>query len=227
MCGRFTLTVSLETLLKIVAERFDIFDVDGDIDLPRYNIAPSQQVLAIIHDGDKYRLGTMKWGLVPPFATDEKIGSKMINAKAETIDEKPSFKNAFMSKRCLILADGFYEWDKYSNEKTPYRITVKGEHLMAFAGIWSRYVKPDGEKLFTCSIITTAANGMMKSIHDRMPVILDEITQKAWLQKDVASAHELKKLLIPFDENLMEKYVVSKEVNRPANDHPDIIKHLI
>jgi len=221
------LTVSLETLLKIVAERFDIFDVDGDIDLPRYNIAPSQQVLAIIHDGDKYRLGTMKWGLVPPFATDEKIGSKMINAKAETIDEKPSFKNAFMSKRCLILADGFYEWDKYSNEKTPYRITVKGEHLMAFAGIWSRYVKPDGEKLFTCSIITTAANGMMKSIHDRMPVILDEITQKAWLQKDVASAHELKKLLIPFDENLMEKYVVSKEVNRPANDHPDIIKHLI
>lgn len=221
------MTVSLETLLKIVAERFDIFDVDGDIDLPRYNIAPSQQVLAIIHDGDKYRLGTMKWGLVPPFATDEKIGSKMINAKAETIDEKPSFKNAFMSKRCLILADGFYEWDKYSNEKTPYRITVKGEHLMAFAGIWSRYVKPDGEKLFTCSIITTAANGMMKSIHDRMPVILDEITQKAWLQKDVASAHELKKLLIPFDENLMEKYVVSKEVNRPANDHPDIIKHLI
>lgn len=221
------MTVSLETLLKIVAERFDIFDVDGDIDLPRYNIAPSQRVLAIIHDGDKYRLGTMKWGLVPPFATDEKIGSKMINAKAETIDEKPSFKNAFMSKRCLILADGFYEWDKYSNEKTPYRITVKGEHLMAFAGIWSRYVKPDGEKLFTCSIITTAANGMMKSIHDRMPVILDEITQKAWLQKDVASAHELKKLLIPFDENLMEKYVVSKEVNRPANDHPDIIKHLI
>ena len=225
MCGRFTLTVSLETLLKIVAERFDIFDSEENFDLPRYNIAPSQQVLAIIHDGEKYRLGTMKWGLVPPFATDEKIGFKMINAKAETIDEKPSYKQSFMHKRCLILADGFYEWDKYSNEKTPYRIIVKDQPMIAFAGIWSRYVKPNGDKLFTCSIITTEANQMMKPIHDRMPVILDEAAQRVWLKKEVSSG-ELKKLLLPYDDNLMEKYVVSKEVNRPANEHPDVIKRM-
>ena len=225
MCGRFTLTVSLETLLKIVAERFDIFDSEENFDLPRYNIAPSQQVLAIIHDGEKYRLGTMKWGLVPPFATDEKIGFKMINAKAETIDDKPSYKQSFMHKRCLILADGFYEWDKYSNEKTPYRIIVKDQPMIAFAGIWSRYVKPNGDKLFTCSIITTEANEMMKPIHDRMPVILDEAAQRVWLKKEVSSG-ELKKLLLPYDDNLMEKYVVSKEVNRPANEHPDVIKRM-
>lgn len=216
----------METLLAIVSERFGILEIDQDLALPRYNIAPTQMVPAIVADGDKYRLGTLKWGFIPFFAKDEISGSRFINAKAETIMEKPAFRQSFEKRRCLILADGFYEWDKFGDAKTPYRFILKDEPLMCFAGIWSKYVKPDGQKIFTCAILTTGANETMKSIHDRMPIILNEKAQQIWLQNKTAALDEMAELLKPYPYGGLEAYPVSAIVNNPRNDNAECIKRL-
>jgi putative SOS response-associated peptidase YedK len=223
MCGRFTLTVSLEELLRIVKTRYDIFDLDMSGYRPRYNIAPSQEVWAIIHDGTKYRLGKLKWGLVPPYAEDVKIGYSLINAKAETLMYKPSFKPSLEKRRCIILADGFYEWQKTDSGKLPHRFIVSDQPLIAFAGLWSSFTQKDGKKLYTCAIITTKANNVMAPIHDRMPVILDEKEQQMWLKNEHSDLKSLTSILVPYPSEKMERYQVSKIVNNPFIDTEEMI----
>lgn len=213
MCGRFSLTTDI---LK-VQQQFD-FDFNDAIKIsPRFNIAPSQQVLTIGSDGEN-RVGTMmKWGLVPFWSKDIRIGYKMINARAESIDEKPSFKTPFKSRRCLILADGFYEWKKEGENKQPFRFVMKEETPFAFAGLWDRWDK-DGEPLYTCTIITTRPNRVTEEVHDRMPVILDEDVYDIWLNPKMDDTDYLKSLLIPYPAEKMKAYPVSQIVNSPKND---------
>ncbi|WP_456364224.1 SOS response-associated peptidase [Priestia aryabhattai] len=213
MCGRFSLTTNIFEVQK----QFD-FDFNDEIKInPRFNIAPSQQVLTIGSDGGN-RVGTMmKWGLVPFWSKDVKIGYKMINARAESVDEKPSFKTPFKSRRCLILADGFYEWKKEGKNKQPFRFVLQKETPFAFAGLWDRWDK-DGEPLYTCTIITTKPNKVAEEIHDRMPVILKEDAYDIWLDPKMDDTNYLKSLLAPYPAREMKAYPVSQIVNSPKND---------
>lgn len=219
MCGRFSLATDQEML----QHQFD-FILNDEI-LNRYNIAPSQNVLVIGSNG-KERVGTMmKWGLVPPWSKDTKIAHKMINARSETIDEKISFKKPLQRKRCLILSDGFYEWKKSGTEKQPYRFKMKNNLPFAFAGLWERWDKGDNP-LFTCTIITTKANKLTEDVHDRMPVILPSDAHNLWLDRDFHDMNQLKSLLIPYEEDEMEKYPVPNVVNSPQNDSVECIERL-
>jgi putative SOS response-associated peptidase YedK len=211
MCGRF----SLATEQPILQDQFD-FIINEELDY-RYNIAPSQNILVIGSNGQE-RVGTkMRWGLVPPWSKDMKIGFKMINARAETLDEKVSFKQPFKKKRCLILSDGFYEWKKQDKEKQPYRFIMKDRRPFAFAGLWECWVKGD-KPLYTCTIITTTPNELTKDVHDRMPVILPPSEYDLWLDRDVNDTEKLKSLLVPFNDQLMDVYPVSSIVNSPKNE---------
>ena len=219
MCGRFTLT---DEIINLQAA-FQFENLEETI--PRYNISPGQNILTVVSNKTS-RLGkNMKWGLVPNWAGDEKIGYKMINARAETIDSKPSFKHAFRRRRCLILADGFYEWKKTAEGKQPYRFVMKDHKAFAFAGLWETWTK--GKKpLVTCTIITTGPNEVTKDVHDRMPVILPEHTYDTWLNPSFDDINELKKLLAPYPADEMEKYEVSTLVNAAKNDSPELISPL-
>lgn len=220
MCGRFTVNYTYEQMLEYLNKEYSIFDFDYE--LPRYNVSPGQQVLSVIYDGNNYRAGTFKWGLIQPFSKDEKSGYKMINARSESIEEKVSFKDSFFNKRCLILSDGFYEWDNVTGTKKPYYITFENRKMMAYAGIWSRYVK-DGRSIYTCSIITTSANSLVGSIHERMPVILDSDDAKKWLNSD-NDLMLLKSLLHQYPTEKLSMIEVSKKVNTVANDDPSLIE---
>jgi putative SOS response-associated peptidase YedK len=224
MCGRFTLTATFEEII----DRFDIQAfLEEENYAPSFNIAPSQSVLAVINDGKTNRMGFLKWGLIPPWAKDMSIGNKMINARAETIAEKPSFRNAFKKKRCLIIADSFYEWKRHEDKsKTPMRIKLKSDELFAMAGIWEGWKAPDGNVLYTCSVITTEPNDLMKDIHDRMPVILRRDDEKTWLNPTSSETNALIPLLAPFDETLMESYEVSSLVNTPKNNSIELIQKI-
>lgn len=222
MCGRYSLYADYRVLL----ERFDIDEASfSEEDYSEsFNVAPSQQVVAVVSDGKKNRLGFLKWGLVPPWAKDEKIGYKMINARAETAAEKPSFRNAFKKKRCLVVADSFYEWKRTDDGKTPMRIKLKSGEPFAFAALWESWKSPEGKTVNTCSILTTRANELMGTIHDRMPVILTKEAEKIWLDPKVQDAEELGSLLQPFDSNELEAYEVSDAVNSPKNNGPELIE---
>ncbi|MEH7356967.1 SOS response-associated peptidase [Neobacillus drentensis] len=224
MCGRFTLTATFEEIIN----RFDIQSfLEEELYSPSFNIAPSQSVLAVINDGRVNRMGLLKWGFVPPWAKDLSIGNKMINARAETISEKPSFRNAFKKKRCIVIADSFYEWKRHEDKtKTPMRIKLKSNELFAMAGIWEGWKSPDGKTLYTCSVITTGPNELMKDIHDRMPVILKREDEKIWLDPGISDTTSLKPLLVPFDENEMETYEVSSLVNSPKNNSIELIQKI-
>jgi putative SOS response-associated peptidase YedK len=224
MCGRFTLTATFEEII----DRFDIQAfIEQENYEPSFNIAPSQAVLAVINDGESNRMGFLKWGLVPPWAKDAAIGNKMINARAETLSEKPSFRTAFKKKRCLVIADSFYEWKRHEDKsKTPMRIKLKSDALFAMAGIWEAWKSPEGKTLYTCSVITTGPNELMKDIHDRMPVILKPNDEKKWLDPSISNTSDLNKLLVPFDENLMETYEVSSLVNSPKNNSVELIQKI-
>ena len=224
MCGRFTITVDLEDLRVYLEDHYDIHELKEAFKLPRFNVAPGQDVITIINDGAKNRVGTLKWGLVPSFAKDEKIGNQMINAKAETLHEKPSFLPSFTHKRCVILADSFYEWKRDEHAKTPMRIQLSDEKIFPMAGLWSTFVKPDGTKLHTCTIITTEANELMKEIHHRMPVILDEKSEKEWLNPRNTNLYTLAQFLKPYDATKMKSYKVSSIVNASTNETPECIK---
>jgi putative SOS response-associated peptidase YedK len=217
VCGRFSLTVSEEIL-----RQYFPFELSAKV-LPRYNIAPGQEVLAVVFDDGKMTGRMLKWGLVPYWANDPKIGFKMINARAETVDEKASFKHAFKKRRCLILADGFYEWKKEGDKKIPYRFTLKNKQPFAFAGLWEKWDKHGGP-MYTCTIITTKANELVEAIHDRMPVILPKEWEKVWLDPAIEDAEYLKSLLRPYPSEEMKMYEVSTIVNSPKNDVPDCIK---
>lgn len=219
MCGRF----SFSPLAKIIEDRFDV-KVDPGEYKPRYNSAPSQD-LAVISNENPNELTYYKWGLIPFWAKDKSIGNKMINAKAETILEKPSFKNPFKRKRCLVLSDGFYEWKKINpKEKVPYRIKMEDDSLFAMAGIWDTWKDEEGKPVNSFAIITTTPNELMENIHTRMPVIIDKKHEKDWL--NVSGTDFLQSLLKPYPAKEMTAYSISKLVNYPKNDSAEILKPL-
>ena len=224
MCGRFTLTAEYQEII----DRFDIeAAIQEELYHPSFNIAPSQSVLSVINDGQKNRLGFLRWGLIPPWSTDEKIGYKMINARAETLTEKPSFRDAYKKRRCLVLADSFYEWKRHDDQtKTPMRIKLKSDDMFAIAGIWERWNSPKGNTIFSCTIITTTANKLVRDIHDRMPVILKPEGEKTWLDPSVNEPKKLNHLLQPLPEDLMEAYEISSLVNSPKNNSPSLIERI-
>ncbi len=216
MCGRF----SFSPLAKIIEDRFDV-KVDPSQYKPRYNCAPSQ-ILAVISNIKPDELSSYKWGLIPFWAKDKSIGNKMINAKAETITEKASFKNSFKRKRCLVLSDGFYEWEKINpKEKTPYRIKMEDDSLFAMAGLWDSWKNEEGNYINSFTIITTTPNELMENIHQRMPVILERKDEQNWLHDN--NPDILKTLLKPLAAESMTAYPISKLVNSPANDSPEIL----
>ncbi len=220
MCGRFTNTVSIKKL----SERFGFPVPKGNFP-PRFNIAPGQEVPVVVATPQK-NLELMKWGLVPSWAKEEKIGYKMINARAETLNEKPSFKRAFQTRRCLVLADGFFEWKIMPRTKTkiPMRIVLLNREPFAFAGLWETWKKPQGSPLHSFTIVTTQANEKLKTIHDRMPVILHRDDEPTWLDPENSDVEELQSLLRPYDSDEVEAYPVSTRVNSPKNDSPECIK---
>ncbi|WP_070121077.1 SOS response-associated peptidase [Bacillus marinisedimentorum] len=220
MCGRFTLSASAEML----SDRFEVPNMKELSIEPAYNIAPSQPILSIIHDGAKRRAGFLKWGLVPSWSKDPKIGNKMINARVETASEKPAFRNAFKRRRCLIIADGFYEWQKTGDKKIPMRIQLESGAPFAFAGLWEKWEREEGEALYTCTILTRAANEFMEPIHSRMPVILSGQAEHEWLDPNIQDPRYLEHLLDIYPEENLEAYEVSDLVNSPQNDTPQCIR---
>ncbi|MGP1907134.1 SOS response-associated peptidase [Metabacillus sp. JX24] len=223
MCGRYTLFAEYAELV----DRFQIgAAIEEDQYAISYNIAPSQHVAAVINDGKQNRMGYLRWGLIPPWAKDEKIGYKTINARAETLSEKPSFRNAFMKKRCLIPADSFYEWKRAEGTKTPMRIKLKSGAPFGMAGLWESWKSPEGKVIHSCSVITTEPNSLMSTIHDRMPVILKEEDESIWLNPLHSDPAYLSQFLKPFDENQMEAFEVSSEVNSVKNNGAHLIREI-
>ena len=212
MCGRYTLRTPVEKL----AEEFG-FDASSVEVPPNYNVAPTQEVAAVLAEGGERRLELLRWGLIPSWADDPGIGSRMINARAETAPEKPSFRRAFRERRCLIPADGFYEWKRTDGAKQPYYIRMRKGRPFAFAGLWETWNDDGGPELRSCAILTTAPNALAGEIHDRMPVILPASSYDAWLDPG-AEKEELVALLAPYPEAEMEAYPVSRFVNSPSNN---------
>ncbi|MDB5054402.1 MAG: response associated peptidase [Bacilli bacterium] len=223
MCGRYTITVSLEELMLQ-------FFIDPECSIsyyqPRYNIAPGQMVMAIINDGAHNRLGELKWGMIPQRAQDEKGGFKMINARAETVAQKPAFQRLLERKRCIIPADSFYEWKKVGDMKQPLRIRLENGELFAMAGLYDTWIAPDGRKVSSCTIITTEANELMADIHDRMPVILRPEAAVIWLNREVHDLTLLQSLLKPYAAEEMETYPVSSLVGNVRNELPACIEKI-
>jgi putative SOS response-associated peptidase YedK len=216
MCGRY----KLKTNGKKLAEHFETSD-PPELEA-RYNIAPTQLVPVVRVDPSAHRAWAMqRWGLIPTWATDISIGSKMINARAETLLEKPAFRDPFQKRRCLIPADGFYEWSKNGKSKQPFHFGMKDEAVFAFAGIWDRWKSPEGKTIESCSILTTTPNELLADIHDRMPVILHRNHYDAWLAAPPYEAARLAELLVPFEAEAMKRYPVSPIVNSPKNDLPE------
>lgn len=217
MCGRFTLTADPADL----QQAFPAYAFPMQY-TPRFNIAPTQPVLAIHRQGVEFFL----WGLIPSWAKDASIGARLINARAETLAEKPAFRAAFKYRRCLIPADGFYEWksEAGTKRKTPYFISLRGHRLFAFARLWEIWNSPDGSEICTCAIVTTRPNHLMAELHDRMPVILQPSDYAQWLDPAPLLPASLLPLLRPFPAEEMTAYPVSTLVNNPANDRPECIQ---
>jgi putative SOS response-associated peptidase YedK len=192
---------------------------------PSYNVAPGQNVAVLLKD-DSRKLGVLKWGLIPHWSKDPAIGNRMINARAETIAEKPSFKHPLRRKRCLIVADGFYEWRKDGTQKTPMYIFLKNRKPFVFAGLWDVWTSPEGEKIASCTIITTEPNELMKKIHHRMPVLLPRKDIDRWLDRSTQDEREVLPLLRPYPAKEMDAYEVSRLVNAPKNDTPACIERV-
>src|SRR5829696_1537491 len=218
MCGRYT----LKTQPDVLAERFDIDEFPSSPLPPSYNIAPSQKVAAVVAEDGKRQLRMLHWGLIPSWAKDPTIGNKMINARAETVAEKPSFRGAFKARRCLIIADRFYEWRKTDSGKQPYHVKMGDGSPFAFAGLWETW--KNGEEIRSCAIITTGANDLMNEIHHPMPVSLPPENYGVWLDPDFDEKGALVDLLKPYPSDEMEAYAVSRRVNRPLNNEPSVVE---
>ncbi len=217
MCGRF----SISTPTEILRVRFNVPRAE---DLkPNYNAAPTQN-LPVILNSEPTTINLCRWGLIPFWAKEQRKGNGMINARAETLLQKPSFRTPFKKQRCLVLADGFYEWKRTSDRKIPHRISMRDHEPFAFAGIWEVWKTPDGEDVKTFSIITTEPNELMKPLHHRMPVIMKRENEEKWLQEiDISEAQ---KMLEPYPFEDLEAYPISTLVNNPRNNSEDIIKPL-
>ena len=224
MCGRF--------VLEDIDEVFPRFRLSGSEDLignikPRYNIAPSHYAYIISRNArQENRLEMMKWGLIPSWSKDPKIGSRMINARVETVDIKPSFKNLLRTNRCLVPCSGFYEWKIIGTKKVPHYIGLKNGRIFCLAGLYDVWKNSDGDDLKTFTIITTRPNNTLKPIHNRMPVILHQEFEDQWLNTKIQNHDSVKRLLKPYPDDNMISYAVSNEVNNPANDNPQLIKQV-
>lgn len=228
MCGRYTLTAPADELVEV----FDVDALTFDDWPPRYNLAPTQDAPVIVrgHSGER-RMGTMRWGLVPAWADDPSIGGRLINARSETAAKKPAFRDAFEARRCLVPADGFYEWQKRTAPaggkpvKVPWWIHRPDRRPFAFAGLWERWrADVEAAPLVTFTILTTEPNERVRALHDRMPVILpDRAAEERWLAPG-AGAEELAALLRPAPDDYLEAWPVSTAVNRPANDGPELVE---
>ena len=215
MCGRFTRIISLEEII----EAFVVVETACDLG-PSYNIAPTQPIAVIANESGARRLVTLRWGLIPSWAKEPSIGNKMINARAETLTLKPSFRQAFKKRRCLIVADGFFEWQKRGREKVPLYIRMQSKQSFGFAGLYEYWTSPEGETIGTCAIITTEANDLLRPIHNRMPVILPPEHHAVWLNPTIGEETLLLPLLQPFPGDTMEAYEVSRLVNSPKHNSP-------
>ncbi len=215
MCGRYVLA---ETAALV--ERFNIQSAPANL-APRYNVAPTQSMPVVVKQSPN-RLVMMRWGVVPAWAKDSKPGAPLINARAETLAQKRSFRQLLTAQRCLVPASGFYEWQQSGDGKTPHYIHLKQQPLFAFAGLYERSVDSQGVEEFSYTIITTAPNALMASIHNRMPVILRQEDEDAWLNPDETEPEKLLPLLQPYAAEEMEAYAVSRAVNSPRNDGPQL-----
>ncbi len=222
MCGRFTLSTPAQTLQQI-------FDLTETPDLPpRYNIAPSEAIATVRRpepDGER-QLDLLRWGLVPPWAKDLNVGARLINARAETAASKPAFRAAFRRRRCLVPADGFYEWQRVVRQKQPFYIRMRDGLPFAFAGLWEYWEGPQGDALETCTILTTEPSELVRPVHDRMPVILDPSDWDLWLDPGVQDPARLQPLLRPYPPEQMIAFPVGQAVNNPANDREECIAPL-
>lgn len=211
----------MKTPVDALVERFGVDEYPSAI-VPSYNIAPTQTVVAVrVEDGRK-RLEGLRWGLIPPWADDPEIGGRMINARSETVAEKPSYRRAFKERRCLVLADGFYEWRKTSSGKQPFYIRMKDESPFAFAGLWESW--RNGEEVRSCTILTTEPNRLVAALHNRMPVILHREDYGMWLDPDFEEKEPLTSLLKSYPAEAMEAYPVSRRINKPSNNDPGCIE---
>lgn len=207
----------IDRYMAVVSEGFEYY--------PNYNAAPMQCIPTVIGSSSGNRLGSLRWGLVPSWADDDKIGNKMINARAETITEKPAFKRLISSKRCIVPTNGFYEWKKVGANKQPLRILMKDNSMFSLAGLYDTWINPDGSKLSTCTIITTEPNRLMADIHNRMPVILRAQDEAEWLSKE-SDKESILKLLKPYKAEEMRAYKVDSAVGNVRNNNEDLIKEV-
>jgi putative SOS response-associated peptidase YedK len=220
MCGRYTLRQVSE-----LQGRFLIDEMDNEI-TPRYNAAPSQMLPIIVREDSINRLQWMKWGLVPSWAKEPNPSYATINARAENLVQRPAFRKPLQNQRCIVPADGFYEWVAEGKKKQPYFIHMRDDSLFGMAGLYDRYIQPDGEILWSFTIITTSANSIVGALHSRMDVILDPANEDFWLDPNITDPKLLQPLFQPYTDEVMETYPVRTLVNSPANDRPELLTPL-
>jgi putative SOS response-associated peptidase YedK len=218
MCGRFACNSTEDTIVS----EFNIFEIHKR-PVPNYNVAPGQEVLGVMKN-EKYKLVGLRWGLIPSWAKEPEIGYRMINARAETLTQKPSFAKPLKSQRCLIVADGFYEWRKELGKKIPLFVHLRTNRPFGFAGLYDTWQSPDGDEISSCTIITTSPNELIAPIHNRMPVILRPEAREIWLDRNIEDSAKLLPLLKPFEASELEAYEVSPLVNSVKNNNPDLVK---
>ena len=218
MCGRY----AQRTDPKRLAKEFKVAEV-LNVE-PRYNIAPTQEVLAVRESPDGREMTLYKWGLVPSWAKDASVGAKLINARGETVTEKPSFREAFRRRRCVIPADGFYEWQRKNGRKQPFFFRMMDERPFGFAGLWERWEGEGGEVINSCAILTTEANEVLRPVHDRMPVILHPDDYELWLGAEARELGLVKEMLRPYPAEEMVGYPVGRGVNSPRNQGAGLLE---
>jgi putative SOS response-associated peptidase YedK len=218
MCGRYTQRADAKKL----AEAFGVAEVPAVE--PRYNIAPTQQILGVYESADGRQMRFYKWGLVPSWAKDASMGSRLINARSETVAEKPAFRDAFKKRRCIIPADGFYEWQKTEGRKQPFFFCLRDESPFGFAGLWERWEGDGGQVINSCTILTTEANEVLRPVHERMPVILHRDDYELWLDADVRKLDLVREVLRPYPAEEMKSYPVSPSINSPRSQGAELIE---
>ena len=232
MCGRFSLKKKPKELgpilgvISIPGPSDNDSPLPGDPDRPRYNIAPTQDVLAVRADEGNVTATWLRWGLVPPGAKSLKVGARMINARSETVFKQPAFARPVLEQRCVVPADGFIEWKKLGKIRQPYHLRMADGSVFAMAGLWQRWRSPEGQVVQTCTILTTMANEVVAPLHDRMPVILPKAQVERWLNPDLKSADDLRSALVPFPAESMVAVPISRRVNDVGHDDPDCLQEV-
>jgi putative SOS response-associated peptidase YedK len=223
MCGRFVQSHDAAEYAEFLGAEVSV----SESLVPSWNVAPTDRVYAVAEYDERRLLGSFRWGLIPWFAKDSKIGARHINARAETVHSKPAFKESLQRRRCIVPADGFFEWEpQQSGGKLPHYMFRKDGSPLAFAGLWASWRDQAGQRLTSCAVITTTPNDLIAPIHDRMPVVLTEDHWDQWLDPDFGDTEELRAMLGPVDSAVMAEYPVSTLVNKVANNYPECIEPL-